>query len=169
MAEWLNFTVIPNNSQYLHKIEYHSFLSLITRPCGWVNLYGCMELKGWIKWLIIIATSTILWIHRLIQSTSARDNPFPYAFAPFVFQLELSDNRISGGLSVLQGCPKLMSINLSGNKIKDIDTLEPLVSRSHGWSRTVSKSFSLRSRLFRTAVTGIVDYWKAEPFLLINI
>jgi len=43
-------------------------------------------------------------------------------------QLELSDNRISGGLNFLQGCPKLDYLNLSGNKIKDIETLEPLVS-----------------------------------------
>jgi len=43
-------------------------------------------------------------------------------------QLELSDNRISGGLNFLHGCPKLDYLNLSGNKIKDIETLEPLVS-----------------------------------------
>jgi len=46
----------------------------------------------------------------------------------FQFQLELSDNRISGGLNFLHGCPKLDYLNLSGNKIKDIETLEPLVS-----------------------------------------
>ena len=46
----------------------------------------------------------------------------------FKFQLELSDNRISGGLNFLHGCPKLDYLNLSGNKIKDIETLEPLVS-----------------------------------------
>jgi len=46
----------------------------------------------------------------------------------FPLQLELSDNRISGGLNFLHGCPKLDYLNLSGNKIKDIETLEPLVS-----------------------------------------
>jgi len=45
-------------------------------------------------------------------------------------QLELSDNRISGGLNFLRGCPKLDYLNLSGNKIKDIETLEPLVGAS---------------------------------------
>lgn len=45
-----------------------------------------------------------------------------------VLQLELSDNRISNGLQFLHGCPKLTYLNLSGNKIKDLDTLEPLVS-----------------------------------------
>jgi Leucine-rich repeat (LRR) protein len=43
-------------------------------------------------------------------------------------QLELSDNRISGGLNLLHTSPKLTHLNLSGNKIKDLDTLEPLVS-----------------------------------------
>lgn len=46
----------------------------------------------------------------------------------FLWQLELSDNRISSGLNALHGSSKLTSLNLSGNKIKDLDTLEPLVS-----------------------------------------
>jgi len=42
--------------------------------------------------------------------------------------LELSDNRISGGLDVLaEKLPNLTHLNLSGNKLKDISTLEPLV------------------------------------------
>lgn len=45
-----------------------------------------------------------------------------------IFQLELSDNRISGGLDVLaEKLPNLTHLNLSGNKLKDISTLEPLV------------------------------------------
>lgn len=47
---------------------------------------------------------------------------------PRLRKLELSDNRISGGLGNLSGCPKLSYLNLSGNKIKDIDTLQPLQS-----------------------------------------
>jgi len=46
----------------------------------------------------------------------------------FIAQLELSDNRISGGLNLLDSSPKLTHLNLSGNKIKDLDTLQPLVS-----------------------------------------
>ncbi|KAG8594001.1 hypothetical protein GDO81_001029 [Engystomops pustulosus] len=43
-------------------------------------------------------------------------------------KLELSDNRISGGLEVLaEKTPNLTHLNLSGNKIKDINTLEPLL------------------------------------------
>jgi acidic leucine-rich nuclear phosphoprotein 32 family protein A/C/D len=45
---------------------------------------------------------------------------------PNLKKLELSDNRISGGLNLLNGSPKLTHLNLSGNKIKDLETLEPL-------------------------------------------
>ncbi|KAF7660509.1 hypothetical protein LDENG_00280700 [Lucifuga dentata] len=42
-------------------------------------------------------------------------------------KLELCDNRISGGLEVLaEKCPNLTHLNLSGNKIKDLSTIEPL-------------------------------------------
>ena len=44
----------------------------------------------------------------------------------FCFQLELSDNRISGGLNHLAVSPNLSYLNLSGNKIKDLETLKPL-------------------------------------------
>lgn len=44
-------------------------------------------------------------------------------------KLELSDNGISGGLEVLaEKCPNLTHLNLSGNKIKDLSTREPLKS-----------------------------------------
>ena len=42
-------------------------------------------------------------------------------------KLELSDNRISSGLQALQDCPQLSHLNLSNNKIKDLDAIEPLV------------------------------------------
>lgn len=41
-------------------------------------------------------------------------------------KLELSDNRISNGLSNLTGSPKLTHLNLSGNRIKDFEELQPL-------------------------------------------
>jgi len=41
-------------------------------------------------------------------------------------KLELSDNRISGGLNALTCLPKLTYLNLSGNKIKDLETIEAL-------------------------------------------
>ncbi|GFU17700.1 acidic leucine-rich nuclear phosphoprotein 32 family member A [Nephila pilipes] len=45
---------------------------------------------------------------------------------PSLEKLELSDNRISGGLNFLSGSPKLSALNLSGNKIKSLEALEPL-------------------------------------------
>jgi len=45
---------------------------------------------------------------------------------PNLRKLELSDNRISGGLNLLSASPKITHLNLSGNKIKDLDTLDPL-------------------------------------------
>lgn len=45
---------------------------------------------------------------------------------PNLRKLELSDNRISGGLNLLSGSPNLTHLNLSGNKIKDIETIDPL-------------------------------------------
>jgi len=56
-------------------------------------------------------------------------------------QLELSDNRISNGLQFLHGCQKLTYLNLSGNKIKDLDTLEPLVSDCQMCTRVLSTVF----------------------------
>ncbi|XP_060525215.1 acidic leucine-rich nuclear phosphoprotein 32 family member A isoform X1 [Cylas formicarius] len=50
---------------------------------------------------------------------------------PNLRKLELSDNRISGGLEVLDTSPKLTHLNLSGNKIKDLDALEPLKTFNH--------------------------------------
>lgn len=45
---------------------------------------------------------------------------------PNLKKLELSDNRISNGLNLLHTSPKLTHLNLSGNKIKDLETIEPL-------------------------------------------
>ncbi|XP_075287452.1 acidic leucine-rich nuclear phosphoprotein 32 family member A [Opisthocomus hoazin] len=64
-------------------------------------------------------------------------------------KLELSDNRISGGLEVLaEKCPNLTHLNLSGNKIKDLGTIEPL-----------KKLENLKSLdLFNCEVTNLNDY-----------
>merc|ERR1711983_291030 len=43
-------------------------------------------------------------------------------------KLELSDNRLSNGLGALQDCPLLSHLNLSNNKVKDLEAIEPLKS-----------------------------------------
>ncbi|XP_060540557.1 acidic leucine-rich nuclear phosphoprotein 32 family member B-like isoform X3 [Pantherophis guttatus] len=64
-------------------------------------------------------------------------------------KLELSDNRISGGLEVLaEKTPNLTQLNLSGSKIKEISTLEPLKKLPH-----------LRNLdLFNCEVTTLMNY-----------
>ncbi|XP_068611760.1 acidic leucine-rich nuclear phosphoprotein 32 family member A-like isoform X6 [Brachionichthys hirsutus] len=64
-------------------------------------------------------------------------------------KLELSDNRISSGLEVLaERLVNLTHLNLSGNKFKDISTLEPL-----------KKLPQLKSLdLFNCEVTNLADY-----------
>jgi len=47
---------------------------------------------------------------------------------PNLTKLEVADNRISNGLAVLKDCPKLSHLNLSDNKIKDLEAIEPLKS-----------------------------------------
>lgn len=56
--------------------------------------------------------------------------------------MELSDNRISYGLNLLHGSPRLTHLNLSGNKIKDIDTLKPLVSMNFECNMHYPKVFN---------------------------
>ncbi|KRT85327.1 hypothetical protein AMK59_776, partial [Oryctes borbonicus] len=45
---------------------------------------------------------------------------------PNLKKLELSDNRINNGLNLLATSPKLTHLNLSGNRIRDLETLKPL-------------------------------------------
>jgi len=67
---------------------------------------------------------------------------------PALQKLELSDNRISGTLSCLKHLSTLTHLNLSGNKIKTLDALEPLAD--------LTKLRSLD--LFNNDVTKIDDY-----------
>lgn len=75
---------------------------------------------------------------------------------PNLKKLELSDNRISSGLNLLLTSPKLTNLNLSGNKIKDLATLEPL------------KDFAFLKYLdlFNNEATG-VDNYREKVFALI--
>lgn len=51
----------------------------------------------------------------------------PFCLTLRLFQLDLSDNRVSGGLHNLSQCPLLATLILSGNRIKDLAALQPLV------------------------------------------
>lgn len=71
-------------------------------------------------------------------------------------KLELSDNRISSGLDNLSRTPNLTHLSLSGNKIKDLDSLHPL-----------AKLVNLKCLdLFNCEVTTEKDY-RSKVFQLI--
>lgn len=78
---------------------------------------------------------------RKVSSTPPRPVPLPPRPVPLpplpvpcvscmcVSQLEVSDNIIAGGLDALaEKCPNLTYLNLSGNKIKELNSLKVLVS-----------------------------------------
>ncbi|XP_077400452.1 acidic leucine-rich nuclear phosphoprotein 32 family member D-like isoform X2 [Vanacampus margaritifer] len=75
-------------------------------------------------------------------------------------KLELSDNRISGGLEVLaERLKSLKHLHLSGNKFKDISTLEPL--------KNLPQLKSLD--LFNCEVTNLANYRESIFKLLPNL
>ncbi|KAJ8985095.1 hypothetical protein NQ317_019780 [Molorchus minor] len=75
---------------------------------------------------------------------------------PNLKKLEISDNRICGGLNLLETSPKLTHLNVSGNKIKDLEALEPLKNFKH------LKSLDL----YNNEITTIENY-KEKVFKLI--
>ncbi|KAK4297200.1 hypothetical protein Pmani_012555 [Petrolisthes manimaculis] len=79
-----------------------------------------------------------------------------FPMLPNLRKLELSDNRISGGLNALTCLPKLAYLNLSGNKIKDLETLEPL--------KDLKSLFNLD--LFNCEVS-LVENYREKMFALI--
>ncbi|XP_055967498.1 acidic leucine-rich nuclear phosphoprotein 32 family member E isoform X3 [Sorex fumeus] len=59
-------------------------------------------------------------------------------------KLELSDNIISGGLEVLaEKCPNLTYLNLSGNKIKDLSTVEALMEMKRKMKRKMKLALGM--------------------------
>uniref|UniRef100_F1LDD8 Acidic leucine-rich nuclear phosphoprotein 32 family member A n=1 Tax=Ascaris suum TaxID=6253 RepID=F1LDD8_ASCSU len=50
---------------------------------------------------------------------------------PSLKRLEVSENRITGGLETLSACPNLTHLVLSGNKIADVQAIAPLVELKH--------------------------------------
>ncbi|XP_054980383.1 acidic leucine-rich nuclear phosphoprotein 32 family member B-like [Sorex araneus] len=68
---------------------------------------------------------------------------------PKLKKLELSENRVFGGLDMLaENLPNLTHLNLSGNKLKDISTLEPL--KKLGCLKSLDR--------FNCEITNLNDY-----------
>ncbi|KAK2830954.1 hypothetical protein Q5P01_018885 [Channa striata] len=79
---------------------------------------------------------------------------------PKLRKLELSDNNLSGSLETLaEKCPNLTYLNLSGNKIKDLSTLEAL--------QNLKNLLSLD--LFNCEITSLEDYRESVFELLPQI
>ncbi|XP_059121871.1 acidic leucine-rich nuclear phosphoprotein 32 family member E isoform X4 [Peromyscus eremicus] len=84
-------------------------------------------------------------------------------------KLELSDNIISGGLEVLaEKCPNLTYLNLSGNKIKDLSTVEALMEMKMKKMRKKTKLVHLKDTKRRRRTTRMrmrmkqVQKWERE-------
>ena len=96
---------------------------------------------------------------------------------PKLKRLELSDNRISNGLGALQDCPMLSHLNLSNNKIKDLEAIEPLVCKNnlYLWHfHTINlfqKSFDQLTHLdlFNNDICNLEDYRTKVFKLLPNL
>ncbi|KAF3706888.1 Acidic leucine-rich nuclear phosphoprotein 32 family member E [Channa argus] len=79
---------------------------------------------------------------------------------PKLRKLELSDNNLSGSLETLaEKCPNLTYLNLSGNKIKDLSTLEALQNLKNLQSLD----------LFNCEITSLEDYRESVFELLPQI
>lgn len=95
---------------------------------------------------------------------------------PNLKRLELSDNRISNGLNYLQGSPNLQYLNLCGNKIKELATLEPLVWYFVFLQKNLNSLFLQKELkkleildLFNCEVTEVPDYRERVFGLIPNL
>lgn len=97
-----------------------------------MNSVGFTSLKNFPKLLqlkkVIFYTTNICSFINYSNVKQFLVHQTAYWIKTFIFKLELSDNRISGSLSCLEELKSLTHLNLSGNNIKTIEALEPLVS-----------------------------------------
>ncbi|XP_043860120.1 acidic leucine-rich nuclear phosphoprotein 32 family member E isoform X4 [Dromiciops gliroides] len=78
-------------------------------------------------------------------------------------KLELSDNVISGGLEVLaEKCPNLTYLNLSGNKIKDLSTVEALMMKKMKMKRRMKQVHQEDMRKRRKMKMKQVQIWREK-------
>lgn len=76
---------------------------------------------------------------------------------PNLKELQLGDNKLSGGLEALAGCPKLSRLGLAGNKFGELEDLKPL--------RTLTTLVSLD--LYNCPITSLEEY-RSQVFQLLT-
>lgn len=50
---------------------------------------------------------------------------------PALTSLDISGNRLTGGLEALEGCPNLRTLNIEDNLIEEVESLKPLRKLKH--------------------------------------
>jgi Leucine-rich repeat (LRR) protein len=68
------------------------------------------------------------------------------------FQLQLGDNKLSGGLDAISGCSKLGQLGLAGNKIRELEDLKPLV-----WITCLYRVCVLSALYIQSSLTSLVS------------
>ncbi|TRO80219.1 leucine-rich repeat protein, partial [Glycocaulis profundi] len=87
-----------------------------------LNLEGCLatEIEG--------LTDEYTCLEKLNMSNVGLTTLAGLPALPALTHLDVSGNPITDGLDALKGCPSLVSLNLSGNKLAAISDLAPLAS-----------------------------------------
>lgn len=75
---------------------------------------------------------------------------------PSLKKLELSDNRLVGGLEHLAGCPEITHLNMSGNLFKDAKALAPLKDLKSLMSLDLFSCPVTEGDNYRTEVFGLL-------------
>ncbi|XP_044585637.1 acidic leucine-rich nuclear phosphoprotein 32 family member A isoform X2 [Cotesia glomerata] len=112
-------SIYESRSNEIHKCDY-SIISIHRRQITEFVLDNCRSTN------IVGLTDEFVALKSLSLINVGLTSLKGFPVLPNLRKLELSDNRISGGLNFLLSSPKLTHLNLSGNKIKDLETLQPL-------------------------------------------
>ena len=105
-------------------INYHA--SGAWASCATGNAWlPCITIYGYSCLWSIVHNKSCDWIIKSLTSSLWQQI---IVFIVNTLQLEMGDNKLSGGLDVLEKCPSLKEINLCGNRIATFDDLKALVS-----------------------------------------
>jgi len=100
-------------------------------------------------------TSAFTGLERLSLIGTGLNTLKDFPKLPALKRLEMSDNRLVGGLEHLTGCPNITHLNISGNLFKDVDSLAPLknlpqLKSVDLFNRPVTANENFRTEIFNT-------------------